>query len=283
MRFSYWPGSSTDWPELLSRCRHAEATGWEGLWFADHFMPNADDVTLPVNESFTVLAALAATVPRVRIGHMVASNTYRHPALTAKMAAGIDRISGGRFVLGLGAGWQENEHRAYGLPFYTTAERLGRLDEACQIVTSLFANERTTFDGQYYRLADAPLSPKPLQDPLPLMIGGGGERVTLRIVAKHAHEWNAFGTPEVMKHKSEVLDRHCAEVGRDPATISRSVGLTLEPRERADVDAIKRAVNAYAAVGMDEILVGDFTLGGSGQELLEAMDRFISEVAPEFR
>lgn len=283
MRFSYWPASTTDWPELLSRCQHAEATGWDGLWFADHFMPNEEDVTPPVNESFTVLAALAATVPRVRIGHMVAGNTYRHPAVTAKMAAGIDRISGGRFVLGLGAGWQENEHRAYGLPFYTTAERLARLDEACQIVTSLFANERTTFDGAYYRLDDAPLSPKPLQDPLPLMIGGGGERVTLRIAAKYAHEWNAFGTPEVMKHKSEVLDRHCAEVGRDPAMISRSVGLTLEPPERADVDAIKRAVSAYAAVGMDEIIVGDFTLGGGGQQLLDAMDRFISEVAPEFR
>ena len=100
-------------------------------------------------------------------------------------------------MLGLGAGWQENEHRAYGLPFYTTAERLARLDEACQIVKSLFANERTTFHGQYYQVDDAPLSPKPVQDPLPLMIGGGGERVTLRIVAKHAHEWNAFGTPEV--------------------------------------------------------------------------------------
>ena len=283
MRFSYWPASTTDWPELLSRCQHAEATGWDGLWFADHFMPNEEDVAPPVNESFTVLAALAASVPRVRIGHMVAGNTYRHPAVTAKMAAGIDRISGGRFVLGLGAGWQENEHRAYGLPFYTTAERLARLDEACQIVTSLFANERTTFDGAYYRLDDAPLSPKPLQDPLPLMIGGGGERVTLRIAAKYAHEWNAFGTPEVMKHKSEVLDRHCAEVGRDPAMISRSVGLTLEPNERADVDAIKRAVSAYAAVGMDEIIVGDFTLGGGGQQLLDAMDRFISEVAPEFR
>ena len=186
-------------------------------------------------------------------------------------------------MLGLGAGWQENEHRAYGLPFYTTAERLARLDEACQIVKSLFANERTTFHGQYYQVDDAPLSPKPVQDPLPLMIGGGGERVTLRIVAKHAHEWNAFGTPEVMKHKSDVLDRHCADVARDPATISRSVGLTLEPHERGDVDAIKQAVNAYALVGMDEILVGDFTLGGSGDELLEALDRFITEVAPEFR
>ena len=283
MRFSVWPRSSNPYAETLELARHAEATGWDGLWFADHLMPGADDATQPVNESFTVLAALAASVPRVRIGHMVAGNTYRHPAVTAKMAAGIDRISGGRFVLGLGAGWQENEHRAYGLPFYTTAERLARLDEACQIVTSLFANERTTFDGAYYRLDDAPLSPKPLQDPLPLMIGGGGERVTLRIAAKYAHEWNAFGTPEVMKHKSEVLDRHCAEVGRDPAMISRSVGLTLEPSERADVDAIKRAVSAYAAVGMDEIIVGDFTLGGGGQQLLDAMDRFISEVAPEFR
>ena len=283
MRFSYWPGAATDWLELLSRCRHAEVTGWEGLWFADHFMRGGDDVTRPVNESFTVLAALAAAVPRVRIGHMVAGNTYRHPAVTAKMAAGIDRISGGRFVLGLGAGWQENEHRAYGIPFYTTAERLARLDEACQVVTSLFSNERTTFDWQYYRLDDALLSPKPLQDPLPLMIGGGGERVTLRIVAKHAHEWNAGGTPEVMKHKSEVLDRHCAEVGRDPATISRSVVLILEPRERGDVDAIRRAVNAYAAVGMDEIVVSDFRLGSSGQDILEEMDRFITEVAPEFR
>ena len=174
MRFSYWPSPADDFADVQSRCLLAERAGWDGIWFSDHLMPSSGDPQAPVNESFTTLAALAATVPRLRIGHLVAGNTYRHPALVAKVAAGIDRISAGRFVLGLGAAWQANEHERYGLPFYDTAVRMDRLDEACRLIRCLLDNELSKFEGRYYQLRDAPLSPKPLQGRLPLLIGGGG-------------------------------------------------------------------------------------------------------------
>ncbi|MHB8578177.1 MAG: LLM class F420-dependent oxidoreductase, partial [Dehalococcoidia bacterium] len=221
MRFSIWPSPGGRWEDTLAICRHAASTGWDGLWFSDHFMPNTPAATGPVHESWMTLAALAAAVPRVRIGTLVSGNTYRHPAVLAKMAAEIDQISGGRFVLGLGAGWQENEHAAYGLPFPSIAERLRRLDEACQVIIGLFTNARTTFAGRYYQLQDAPLEPKPVQSPLPLFIGGGGEKKTLRIVAKYANEWNVWGTPETLRQKIAVLDQHCAAVGRPPAEVRR--------------------------------------------------------------
>src|SRR5437773_11883991 len=132
------------------------------------------------------------------------------------MAAQVDIISGGRLLLGLGAGWQENEHQAYGIPFHTMRERLDRLDEACQVMKSLWTQHRSQFTGRYYQLSDAPLEPKPVQTPHPeLMIGGGGERVTLRIVAKHADHWNVRGGPKVLARKGAILDEHCAAVGRD--------------------------------------------------------------------
>src|SRR5262245_7900545 len=124
MRFAYWPGSGHSWQDVLALAKHAEATGWDRLYYCDHFMPNTADASGPFNEVWTVLSALAAAVPRVEIGTMVLGNTYRHPAVVAKMAATLDHVSGGRAVLGMGAGWQENEHRAYGLPFYTLGERL---------------------------------------------------------------------------------------------------------------------------------------------------------------
>ncbi len=173
----------------------AERAGWDGIWLSDHLMPASGDSTAPVNESFTTLAALAATVPRLRLGHLVAGNTYRHPALVAKMAAGIDRISGGRFVLGLGAAWQQNEHDSYGIPFYTTPERMERLDEACRVIRCLLENQASTFRSRHFELHDAPLAPKPFQAHLPLLIGGGGEKLLLRIVARHADEWNVFASP----------------------------------------------------------------------------------------
>lgn len=199
MRFGFWPGAGSSWDETLELCRHAEATGWDTIWYADHFMPNVADPVGPTNESWTFVSAIAATVPRVRIGHLVNGNTYRYPPVTAKMAAGVDQISGGRFILGLGAGWQENEHAAYDIPFFDMPERLRRLDEACQIITGLFNDEKTTVDGRYYQIADAPLNPKPVQSPLPIMIGGGGEKVTLKITAKYTNEWNVWGTPEVLE------------------------------------------------------------------------------------
>lgn len=298
MRFAMWPGSAGGWDDVRELCRYTESIGWDGIWFADHFMPNAADVSGPVGEAWTAVAALAAAVPRVRIGTLVAGNTYRHPAVLAKMAAGIDRISGGRFVLGLGAGWQENEHAAYGIPFYTVGGRLRRLEEACQVIKGLFENERTTFSGRYYTLKEAPLEPKPVQRPLPLLIGGGGEQKTLRIAARYANEWNVWGTPEVLRHKGAILDQHCAEIGRNPAEIARSAVALLaltddeavverarktgRPVIAGDSSAVKQQIQDYIDAGVDEIIIPDFNLGSLDQKKA-TYARFIDEVAAEFR
>lgn len=299
MRFSFWPSPTQPWSEILYLAQHVEKTGWEGIWFADHFMPNAADTSGPWNECWTTLAALAATVPRIRIGPLVTGNTYRHPAVLAKMAATVDQLSGGRLVLGLGAGWQENEHRAYGIPFYTTGERLRRLEEACQVIKALFQDDQSDFEGKYYQLQDAPLYPKPLQNPLPLLIGGGGEKVTLRIAARYADEWNVWGDPEILRHKMAVLDRHCAEVGRDPQQIKRSAqALVMLTDDQAalekmrsrgpfsviggSVEELRATVAAYAEAGVDELIVPDFNLGPR-EKKLPILDRFIEEIAPVAR
>lgn len=296
MRFSFWPNPSQPFETVLALARHIEATGWDGIWYADHFMPNADDTSTPFPECWTTLAALAASVPRIRIGPLVTGNTYRHPPVLAKMAATVDHISGGRVVLGLGAGWQENEHRQYGIPFHTTAERLARLDEACQVIRSLFENAKSNFKGRYYELTDASLEPKPVQQPLPLLIGGGGERKTLRIAARYADEWNVWGDVETLRHKMSVLDRHCEEVGRNPAEVSRSAVALLFMSEDeawvADMRArdigrpaivgtpaeVRETVAAYEAAGVNELIVPDFTLG-EHEAKLSTLDTFIREVA----
>lgn len=285
--------------EILTVARHAEATGWDRLWFADHFMPNAEDTSGPVHESWVAITALAVRVPRVQIGHLVSGNTYRHPAVVAKMAAELDIVSGGRFILGLGAAWQENEHRAYGIPFFTLKQRLDRFEEACQVVTDLFRYQKTNFDGEHYQLIDAPLEPKPIQTPLPLMIGGGGEKRTLRITAKFANEWNVWGTPDVLARKNAVLDAHCKDVDRDPAEIQRSACTLLvqtEDRDRLDhiraggrpvlggsKDEMLRTVQAYIDAGVDELIIPDFTLGNNAFERTEQADLFMDRVIKEFR
>ena len=175
------------WPDLLDLWRHVEATGWDIACAPDHLAPVGPTREGTNLEALSSLSALAALVPRIRLGTIVLSNTFRRPAVLAKVAAQIDVISGGRLVLGLGAGWHPAEQEAYGIRLPPVRERLERLDEACQVVRSLWTQRRSTFHGRYYRLSDAPLDPKPVQTPHPpLMIGGGGERVTLRLVAAHA-------------------------------------------------------------------------------------------------
>jgi F420-dependent oxidoreductase-like protein len=288
------------WDDVLRIVRHVEATGWDGCWYADHFMPNADDVSTPTDECFTTLAALAAAVPRLRFGSLVAGNTYRHPAVLAKMAVTIDRISGGRFILGIGAGWQENEHEAYGIEFFDVPTRLRRLDEACRVITGLVANERTDLDGKAYRLRQAPLEPKPTSGHLPLLVGGGGEKVTLRIAATYADEWNVWGTPELLRQKGEVLAGHCDRIGRDPATIAHSAqALLFLSEDTAFLDKMRGRdigrpvilgtpsevvdiVAAYADAGVDELIIPDFTMS-TWERKQDALDLFINEVAPTFR
>ncbi|MDQ4129819.1 MAG: TIGR03560 family F420-dependent LLM class oxidoreductase, partial [Actinomycetota bacterium] len=243
MRFSVWPGPTQAWDSILDLARHAEETSWDGVWFADHFMPNAEDPRGDTLECWAVIAALAVAVPRVRLGTLVCGNTYRHPAVLANQAAAVDVISSGRFTLGIGAGWQRNEHERYGIGFPSARERLERLDEACQVVKALTTQERADFSGRYYSLEGAPLDPKPLQDPLPLLVGGGGEKITLRIAAQHADAWNTWGDPDVMRHKIDVLEGHCEAVGRDPSTIQRSANAFVFLRgDQADRD--ERRANA---------------------------------------
>ena len=296
MQLSLWPSPTLPFTEVLDLARHAEATGWDGLWYADHFMPNAPDTSAPWPEAWTTLTGVGALVPRLRLGTLVTGNTYRHPAVLAKMAATLDHMTGGRVILGLGSGWQENEHRQYGIPFYTVRERLERLDEACTVIKALFTETKATFDGRFYQLDDASLEPKPVQQPLPLLIGGGGEKRTLRITARHADAWNVWGDVAILRHKMEILDRHCADLGRDPKAIRRSaVALLflsddqkyLDQMRNADIamptvigtpEEVRQTLDDYASIGVDEFIVPDFNLGERTQKV-ETLDRFITEVA----
>jgi len=295
MRLSFWPNPAQPYTDVLALAQHVERTGWDGIWYADHFMANAEDTSAPWPEAWTTLSAIAAVVPRLRIGSLVSGNTYRHPAVLAKMAATLDHISNGRVVLGLGAGWQENEHSQYGINFFSLAERLARLKEACALIKALFNNSCSNFQGAHYQLSDATLEPKPLQSPLPLMIGGGGEKVTLRITAEFADEWNVWGNVATLQHKMAILDKHCAEFGREPKAIQRSAVALLfmsddqaflkkmrntdiqQPAIIGTVDEVAQIVRDYAAIGVDELIVPDFTLGPMPAKLA-TLDRFITQV-----
>jgi F420-dependent oxidoreductase-like protein len=309
MRFAIFTGLGlTTWDAVRELWVHVDRSGWDAACVTDHFMPNTPEKVGDVMECWTTLAALAPLVSRMRIGTIVAGNTYRHPAVLAKMAAQVDIISGGRLICGLGAAWQQNEHDAYGIPFYTVQERLARLDEACQVLKALWTQDRSTFKGRYYQLADAPLAPKPVQRPHPeLMIGGGGEKVTLKIVARHADHWNVWGGPDVLARKGALLDGYCRAAGRDPKAITRSANMALLfSEDRAEIDKLYTALTKR--FGMAEAVARDTMLAGSAGEIRDklgrlretgvgmlfvptlfmkdprpALDRFMKEIAPQFR
>lgn len=298
MRFSFWISTQHTWDETLDLARHAEATGWDGLWVADHFMPN-DDTALdqPMHEALALLAALAATVPRVRIGSLVLGNTYRHPAVVAKTAATIDQIAGGRLVLGVGAGWQENEHARYGIPLGTVTERIDWFEEACEVLVSLRDHPRTTVAGDRYQLEDAPLEPKPTGR-LPLLIGASGQKRMAAIVAKYADEWNTWSTPSLWLEKRVGFDQALDQAGRDRGDLYRSTQalVFLGPDGKATADDFAKVrpaiggtsehlietIGEWADAGLDELIIPSFTLG-SGQQAKDAIDHLITEVAPAFR
>lgn len=309
MKFGLFTGlTGIGWPELQALWQHVEATGWDAAFVTDHFMPNLPDPVGETLECWTTLSALALVTRRIRIGTLVSGNTYRHPAVLAKIAATTDIISGGRLVCGIGAAWQENEHSAYGISFYTTAERLYRLEEACQVLLALWTQHKATFKGRYYQLNEAPLYPKPLQKPHPeLLIGGGGEKLTLKIAAKYADHWNVWGGPEILRRKSRILEEHCRAVSRDPKRITRSANMPLlftEKQEEIDrlVTALVKRFGVGEADARDTVLAGSVAqvqakigrLREAGVDQLfiptfippwdlERLDRFITDVAPAFR
>jgi F420-dependent oxidoreductase-like protein len=230
--------------EVREAWLEADRLGFDTAWVHDHLV-NQNDPTRPEDEGWTLLTALLVQSRRIRGGLMVSANTFRHPALLAKIATTVDVVSGGRVEVGLGAGWHEGEHRQYGLPLPPLGERMRRLEEACQVLEALWTEPRATVEGTYYQVREAFHEPKPVQRPHPpLVIGTSGERVGLRIVARHAREWNmARGTPEEFGRRSALIETYCREIGRDPGGIERSIQFLpgVMSRDAAEMTALARA------------------------------------------
>jgi alkanesulfonate monooxygenase SsuD/methylene tetrahydromethanopterin reductase-like flavin-dependent oxidoreductase (luciferase family) len=291
MLLSLWPTAQQPWDDLVAEVRHAEATGWHAVYLADHFMGDGGGFGAPDTpnlECTAALSALAALTERVRLGPLVLGNTYRHPAVVANWAASFDQVAHGRAILGVGAGWQLNEHQQYGIELPPPGERLERFDEACAVLRAMLHDPPATVEGRHYQVRDALCSPPPVQDRLPLLIGGKGDRM-LGVVARHADQWNMWGLPSTLAERSEVLARRCEAIGRDPSTIHRCtqalVRLTDDPRRAQEfVDAVApRAAFAgtpeqfaelceqWHSVGIDEVIVPDAALG-RGDQRAAALD-----------
>jgi probable F420-dependent oxidoreductase len=273
VKFSLWPDNEHPPADVLAEVRAAEDAGWHGVWLADHYMPNTGDASPARGDTFecwAMLPALAAVTERIRIGTLVSPTSVHHPALLAKRACTLDSLSSGRMVLGLGAGWQVNEHHAYGIELEPPGKRVSRFEEAIQIVRSLLSQESTTFHGAYYDITDAPCDPKPVQSPLPLLVGTRSPRM-LRITARHADEWNTWGTPELAAARRTALLEACADVGRDPATMWTSVNVQIDlggdsappfpPTIVGSPQQLIDQLGQYAELGFDEFILPDWNLG----------------------
>lgn len=301
MRFSVWPSLSQPVEDAFAVAQHAEATGWDGVYVADHFMGDGNAfgaATTPMHEATAVLSALAVATERVRLGSLVFGITYRHPAVLANWAVTTDHLAEGRLLLGVGAGWQINEHEQYGIELGPPGVHIDRFEEALQVLGGLLTQEATTVDGEHYRLTDALCEPKPRQDPLPILIGGKGDRM-MGVVARHADEWNMWSLADTFAERSAALDAACEREGRDPAEITRSTQavwffgddatadeliakVSPRPALGGSPDRMIEAVGAWRDAGVDEVIVPDFTLG-TGAERLERLDTIIETVAPAIR
>jgi F420-dependent oxidoreductase-like protein len=304
IRFGVYSGPQhatfADYLELWRRC---EALGYDWVAVFDHFMPIVGDPHGPCFDGPTMLAAMAAHTTRVRVAIQVTGVTYRHPAVAANMAATIDHISGGRLEYGVGAAWFEDEHGQYGIPFPRVGVRMDMLDEACRVMRGLWTRERFSFHGEHYRLEAAQMEPKPLQARLPLIIGGDGERRTLRIVAEHADVWNTgLGETAAFAHKLDVLSRHCEAVGRDAAQIRKSLTFravlaadeaALQARRRELVPRLPLEESAFLFATPEQLVermlpfvelgAGDFLLAAYAPYDWQTLELVAGVVAPALR
>ena len=300
-----WPdgGGLTD--HLAALAQRIDGTAVDTLWVADHLLQMDPTATIdePMLEAYTTLGFLAAHTTRPDLQLLVTGVTYRHPAVAANIAATLDHISGGRAEYGVGAGWFEQEHRQYGIPFPRIGVRMDMLDEACRVMRGLWTEERFSFDGEHYRLEDAQMDPKPLQARLPLLIGGAGEKRTLRIVAEHADVWNtSLGEIETFRHKLDVLSRHCEDVGRDPAEIRKSLTFrAILAEDEAAVRARRRELAPTLPIDESnfvfvtpeqcvermlpfaELGAGDFLLAAYSPYDWRSLELVAREVAPALR
>jgi F420-dependent oxidoreductase-like protein len=302
VRFSVWPNLDRTYEEVLELVATCERLGWHAAYVADHFMPNGEDAT-PLRgdhlEATTTLAAIAARTSRIGLGTLVAAATYRHPAVLANAFAAIDRISNGRVIAGLGAGWQQNEHASYGIDLGTVPDRIDRFTEYVAVVQSMLSNELTTFHGTYYRLTDAPCDPRPVQSHVPLLLGVKGRRRTMAVAAQFADVWNAWTDPADLATCNADLDERCAALGRDPSTLARSTQALLfmstdeswlapfrtNPIGRASIvgtpSEVAAVVGDYQRAGCDELIIPGWSLGEQGRAL-ETLELFDREVARHF-
>jgi F420-dependent oxidoreductase-like protein len=241
---------------LTATARAAEQGGATTLTLMDHYFQMESLATAqdPMLEGYTALGFLAGQTERIQLGLLVTGVTYRHPGLLAKVVSTLDVLSGGRAMLGIGAAWYEREHRGLGVPFPPVSERFERLEETLQICRQMWSDDDGPYQGEHYQLAETVCEPRPVQQPRPpVLIGGSGERKTLRLVARYADACNVFGEgPDQVAHKLEVLDRHCDDVGRDPAEIARTVIAGGDPFGEQFLPEMEE----YAALGVDQAWVG---------------------------
>jgi F420-dependent oxidoreductase-like protein len=275
VRFGLQTGQqSIAWRDMLSFWQSADAWGYDSLWNFDHFYAIFSDPGNPCLEGWTTLSALAQATTNARIGHLVNGNTYRHPCVTAKMAMSLDHISGGRANLGIGAGWFEEEHRSFGIDFKSVRGRLDALEEALRIIKGMLAGERVTLKGRHYQVEDAFCQPAPIQDGgLPIMIGGEGRKILLRIVAQYADMWNAAGSPEKMGELIRVIRSHGDAVGRDTDEIEKTVMLPLcYTGDKSVQDAVVSLLAASFGVSPDDARASSMV--GEKQECIDTVERF---------
>ena len=284
---------ATDWPAFEAAARRVDQLGYDSLWTWDHLYAIFGDPYQPIFEGYTTLAAWSKVTTRVRLGLLVGANTFRNPGVVAKMLTTIDHASGGRAVAGLGGAWMEPEHTATGIDFGSGfGERLDWLDESIAALRALFDGKRVTSQpGGHYQFKDLVLLPPPVQPHLPILIGGSGEKKTLRTVAKYADKWNAMGSVELLAHKVEVLRRHCDEVGRDIAEIEMTVGCKPIIRSSAeDGQRLWEAQMANNRTPMSDVLDDDTFWVGTPDLIAERMAErkalgfhtFLAEVAAPY-
>ncbi len=250
----------TDWPGFRDAALAGEAAGWDSLWTWDHLMAIFGPWEQPVFEGWSLLAGLAPLTKRMQLGLMVGANTFRNPGHTAKLATTLDHLSGGRSMLGIGGAWFEREHEGFGIDFGSGfGERLDRLDEAVMLIRRLLDGEQVTHEGRFYTFRDALCRPVPIQPHLPILIGGSGPRKTLRTVALRADAWNMSGPPDEVRGKLDILLEHCATVGRDPATIEKTISAPFVIRD--DPAEAKRVYEALLRPNGITEMGGPVTLG----------------------
>jgi F420-dependent oxidoreductase-like protein len=283
-RFGICTDQNLPFPNLVERWREFERLGFDSVWDCDHFNQPSRP-TGPYYEAWTLLAALAARTERIRIGVLVSCNTFRHPGLLAHEAMTVDQISDGRLELGLGAGWFVPEHEQFGIPWPPVGELIGRFHEAVQIVDTLLRQGVCTFAGKHYQLKDAHIRPRPVQKPRPPLTLGAHKSRMLRICAEYADAWNSFGTVAQMRERNQILDEHCAAIGRDPRTIWRSFyGWASKMAEQglpdpwASVAAFEDVVDQYRSAGVNEFIIDQ-----PRPEQRSVLERVAADVIPRLR